>query len=236
MGTAQNIKIYKRHGYGEKLFGVSFANLSKLKKKIKTDHALAEQLWETDNTDAMILATMIADPDQFDDNKLEEWVNVGATYVLVDYFVSNIAAKTSLARQKMEEWTSSDDEWIGRAGWRLLGSLAETDPILDDGYFEGFLEIIEKSIHSAKNRAREAMNMAVINIGVRNESLKEKAIETARAIGVVEIDHGDTSCKTPDAESYIEKTVEHRRMKAEKAAAKKKKTAKNTATNVPQHP
>ena len=27
LGTVQNIKIYKRHGAGENLFGVSFANL-----------------------------------------------------------------------------------------------------------------------------------------------------------------------------------------------------------------
>ena len=35
LGTAQNRKVYKRHGAGEDLFGVSFANLGKLQKKIK---------------------------------------------------------------------------------------------------------------------------------------------------------------------------------------------------------
>ena len=42
-GTAQNIKIYKRHGAVGNMFGVSFANLGKLKKKIKVDTSDAEK-------------------------------------------------------------------------------------------------------------------------------------------------------------------------------------------------
>lgn len=34
LGTAQNVKVYQRHGAGDNLFGVSFANLYKLQKKI----------------------------------------------------------------------------------------------------------------------------------------------------------------------------------------------------------
>ena len=38
LGTEQNRKIYRRHGAGEDVYGVSFAHLKDLKKKIKTDH------------------------------------------------------------------------------------------------------------------------------------------------------------------------------------------------------
>ena len=62
LGTAQNRKVYKRHGAGENLYGVSFADLDKLQKKIKIDHELAEKLWASGNTDAQSLATMIIDP------------------------------------------------------------------------------------------------------------------------------------------------------------------------------
>ncbi len=65
-----------------------------------------------------------------------------------------------------------------------------------------------------KNRKKEAMNSALIAIGIRNEDLERKAIEIAREIGKVHVDHGATSCKTPDAESYIKKARER--------AAKKK--------------
>ncbi|AIK38509.1 hypothetical protein BG07_4909 [Bacillus pseudomycoides] len=37
-GTEQNRKTYKNHGAKEPLFGVSFANLKQLKKKIKKEN------------------------------------------------------------------------------------------------------------------------------------------------------------------------------------------------------
>ena len=50
LGTEQNRKIYRRHGAGEDVYGVSFAHLKDLKKKIKTDHDLAVALWESATT------------------------------------------------------------------------------------------------------------------------------------------------------------------------------------------
>lgn len=57
-----------------------------------------------------------------------------------------------------------------------------------------------------KIEKKEAMNSALIAIGIRNEDLERQTIGIAREIGKVEVDHGATSCKTPDAESYIKKS------------------------------
>ena len=51
------------------------------------------------------------------------------------------------------------------------------------------------------------MNNALIAIGIRNAYLQEKALEVAEAIGPVEVDHGETNCRTPDAATYILKTI-----------------------------
>jgi 3-methyladenine DNA glycosylase AlkD len=214
LGTAQNRKVYKRHGAGENLYGVSFANLEKLRKKIKIDHGLAEKLWASGNTDAQSLATMIIDPKQAEEGFLDRLVKDISYYTLVDIFVRNIVSKSPLAREKMENWVKSKDEWVGRAGWTLLSILAMQDQDLSDSQLHKYLQTIEKNIHAAKNRTREAMNSALISIGIRNEKLEGLAIETAKRIGPVEIDHGETACKTPDAVTYIQKA---------RARAKKKK-------------
>jgi 3-methyladenine DNA glycosylase AlkD len=49
LGTAQNRKVYERHGAGKKMYGVSYAALTAMKKKIKQDHDLAVKLWNTGN-------------------------------------------------------------------------------------------------------------------------------------------------------------------------------------------
>ncbi|HTN83524.1 MAG TPA: DNA alkylation repair protein, partial [Sorangium sp.] len=188
LGTEQNRRVYRRHGATDPLFGVSFAHMNALTKRIKRDHELAEALWATGNSDARTLAAAIADPARFTRDRLEAWFDGLRSPLLVDLFVKHIAVNTPFARDAMERWTASDDEWIGRAGWTLLGAIAVEDPSLPDSLFEERLSVIEASIHRARNRAREAMNGALISIGLRNEPLRGKALTAARRIGRVDVD------------------------------------------------
>ncbi|PEK53571.1 DNA alkylation repair protein [Bacillus toyonensis] len=206
-GTEQNRKTYKNHGAKEPLFGVSFANLKLLKKKIKKDHDLAISLWETKNMDAMTLATYILEPKNVTSEQLNSWIRDVDYYCLMDVLMTAICT-SPIAIERMDEWTKSDDEWIGRAGWSLLANIAIKNKKLDDNFFMPYLEEIKVHIHNEKNRKREAMNSALIAIGIRNEALEQQAIEIAREMGKVKIDHGATSCKTPDAEPYIKKARE----------------------------
>jgi len=215
-GTAQNRKVYKRHGVTENLFGVSYANLGKLTKKIKIDHKLAQELWDTRNHDARILATMIADPSQVTDQLLETWVKDLTNYVLTDAF-SGLVSKTRFAQKKMEKWTKAKEEWVGRAGWLLLSHLAMKNESLSDDYFENHLEIIERDIHLRKNRIRDAMNSALMSIGIYRKNLQKRALSAARKIGKVEVDHGKTNCTTPEAESYIRKALERKTKRPQEA-------------------
>lgn len=212
MGTAQNRKIYGRHGVSGAMFGISFANLGKLQKKIKIDHDLAVNLWASGNHDARVLATMIADPVAVKSADLDAWARDLDNYVLTDA-LAGLAGKTPVAASKMKKWTRSSGEWTGRAGWHLVAKLAMSAEDIPDEFFEAQLVTIEENIHQKKNRVRDAMNNALIAIGVRNPALEKLAIATARRIGKVEVDHGETSCKTNDAEAYIEKTKEYRKKK-----------------------
>ncbi|XXU41501.1 DNA alkylation repair protein [Sorangium sp. So ce1000] len=230
LGTEQNRKVYRRHGATDPLFGVSFAHMNALEKRIKRDHALAEALWATGNADARTLAVAIADPGRFTWAKLAAWLDGLRSPLLIDLLMKRIAVKTPFAREAMARWTASDDEWIGRAGWTLLGLLATEDPSLPDGLFEERLSAIEASIHRARNRAREAMNSALISIGARNEPLRGKALTAARRIGKVEVDHGETSCKTPDATAYLQKIWATRKPAVAPAAKPARAAAAKAAT------
>ncbi len=215
-GSAQTRKIYRRGGCSGEMFGVSYAALGKMKKKIRVDQALAEQLWATGNLDARVLATLTADPASVRVRTLDAWArsldNRGLAAAL-----SNVAAEAPSARKQMEKWTKSKSEMIGCAGWHVLASLARQDNGLPDALFQERLDQIEASIHDGKNWVKYAMNNALINIGLRNRGLEKKAISAARRIGTVEVDHGATSCKTPDAVSYIKKTAAHKKKQADKA-------------------
>ncbi len=223
LGTEQNRKIYRRHGASEPLFGVSFAHLGKLQKRLKGDHALAEALWASGNTDARHLATMVADPALLSRKALDGWVKGANYYALTDLFVNHVASRSPHAREAMVAWMGSNSEWVERAGWTLLAVLALRDATLEDADLEPFLARIERDIHGAKNWVRGAMNSALISLGAREGALGDKALAAARRIGKVEVDHGETSCKTPEAAGYILKMRAHRAARAAspKAAPRK---------------
>ena len=204
LGSEQTRKTYRRHGVRGELYGVNYAPLGKLAKKLKTNHALAGELWESGNHDARILATMIADPAATTGAELDKWIRDVDNYVLADAF-AGLVSRTPVARKKMEKWTRSTHEWVGRIGWAILARLAMADSTLTDAEYERYLEEIERRIHGSKNRIRDAMNMAVIAIGLRSAAFEKKAVGAAKRIGKVEVDHGETGCVTPDAVEYIQK-------------------------------
>lgn len=218
LGSEQTRKTFRKHGVGENQFGVLFSALEKLKKRIKTDHALALALWDSGNHDARTLATMIADPQQADAALLNRWVNDLENYTLTDA-LSVFASKTPLARAQAEQWIEQDNEWMETAGWNMIADLAAGDRTLPDSYFTPYLARIARDLHGSKNRVRYAMNNVVIAIGVRNDALEPQAVAAAQQIGTVYVDHGQTNCKTPDAIPYMQKTRDYQRQKATKQKA-----------------
>jgi 3-methyladenine DNA glycosylase AlkD len=171
---------------------------------------LAKELWSTKNHDARILSTMIMNPIDLERTQLKEWVNDLDNYVITDAFVK-MAFQSEQAYPLMLEWISSDKEFISAAGWNMVALYAMEMNDEDDRFFLDFLETIGKTIHSSPNRTRYNMNNALIAIGARNEILKDAAIKVAEVVGKVEVDHGQTSCKTPDARSYIVRAFEHKK-------------------------
>lgn len=209
LGTAQNRKVYARHGVTGAMFGVSYANLGRLAKGLLGQHELALELWASANHDARVLATMIADPSRMGARELERWVRSLDNYGLTDAF-AKLAARSPAGQKAALKWLAASGEWVSTAGWSTLcWSLNEGAPF-EESALRGHLRTIEKRIHSAKNRTRYAMNSALIGIGVGSPSLRTEVLATAARIGRVEVDHGQTGCQTPDAAQYIRKVLDHR--------------------------
>ncbi|MCA9122482.1 MAG: DNA alkylation repair protein [Planctomycetaceae bacterium] len=207
MGTAQNVKVYKRHGAGDNLFGVSFANLNKLKRQIKIDHELAMKLWSTGNTDAMSLATMIADPTELTAETADKMLK-DVSYGLVGDLLGGVVAKSKHGLAKFKKWSKAKQDTIRQCGYSVLSAMLRDDAAqVPDELCLETLTRIEKEIHNSPNLARQAMNGALISIGIYKPKLQSKAIAACRRIGQVIVDHGETNCKTPDAESYIKKAA-----------------------------
>ncbi len=211
LGKPQTAAIYRRHGSGDHVFGVLTSEIGKLQKKIKVDHALAMELWKTGNAEARILALQVADPDKLTRSDADGLVDDGPVRFVGPY-LAGLLARSPIAEGTMRAWMKSPDEFRREMGYAILAVRLRDDPdSVTDADAEKILATIEKQIHRSPNWARYAMNGALISIGVYKPALRKKAIEAARRIGKVDVDHGETNCKTPDAVPYIEKASQRKR-------------------------
>jgi 3-methyladenine DNA glycosylase AlkD len=215
LGKPATAKTYRRHGAVEPVLGVSYADLGKLEKQIKIDHALALSLWKAGDHEARLLATKVADPERATLAEIDAWRRDLQGYPIVGAF-SDFVRQTPHARACLDQWIDVKDEWTSSAGWGVLAALATHDRSVPDAELAPYVARIAAGIHGARNRTRHAMNGALIAIGGRGGALEKQAMAAAKKIGHVEVDHGDTDCKTPDAVAYIQKV----RARVTKASAR----------------
>lgn len=210
LGKPQTAAIYRRHGSGDNVFGVLTSDIVKLQKKIKVNHPLAMDLWKTGNAEARILALQIADPEKLTRADADRFVKDGPGH-FVGMYLSALVTRSPIVEKTMRAWMKSPDEFHREMGYGILSARLKDDPdAVSDADAGKMLATIEKEIHRSPNWARYAMNGALISIGIFKPALRKEAIAAARRIGRVEVDHGETNCKTPDAVPYIEKAATRR--------------------------
>jgi 3-methyladenine DNA glycosylase AlkD len=225
LGTEQNRKIYGRHGVTGKMSGVSYAHLDKLAKSLrKTASAeLAVELWASGNHDARILASKLFRADWLTVKRVDGWVadvNCG----VLSAALANEIGKSGWpgAVKAADRWLKAKPgkrPWVAFSGWYLVSALAVFDETVPDAWFEPLLDRVRDELPTASNSITQAMNDALIAIGSRTPALRTQAEEVARKIGKVEVDHGETSCRTPQAIPYLEKVWAHKEAKAAKTAS-----------------
>ena len=207
LGSESTKKTLMKHGAREPFFGVKVADLKVLQKAIKVNHPLALELYDTGNSDAMYLAALVADPAAFTKAQLQKWARGAYWHMLSGYTVPWAASESKFGRELALDWIDRDAEQIANAGWSTYSCLLSIKPDaeLDLPEIEKLLGRVKAEIGGAPNRVRQAMNGFVIAVGCYVAPLLAKAKATAKALGPVEVDMGDTSCTIPDAVAAVAK-------------------------------
>ena len=227
VGTAQNRKVYPRHGAVEPMFGVSYKELGRIGKPLRGEHAFATELWISGNHDARVLALRIADPSAMTLSLARGWLSDVSNYILADE-LGSLVSRSAIARPLSDELRDQSEEWPASVGWFIVACTAEQPELWSADELRGLVGQIGDEIADRPNRVRHEMNGALIAIGLRDGNLRRSVLATARRISPVQVDHGETGCKTPDIASYIERTLARREAKAARQAERAR--AKATAS------
>ncbi len=189
LGKERTKKMYVSSGAKEPVFGVATGAMKPMAKQIKIDQPLAEELYATGNYDAMYFAGIIADPKAMTASDFERWMDGAYFYMLSDYVVAVTLSESDTAQDVADNWIASGDELRMSAGWScycwLLGNRKDSEFQKDK--ISAMLDKVKHEIHQAPERTKASMNNFLYTVGISYKPLSEKAAETAKAVGKVEL-------------------------------------------------
>jgi len=164
----------------EKRLGVRVPQMRVIAKQIGKDHQLALALWETGIAEAMIVASMIDVTAEVTEAQMEDWVVDFNSWDICDQVCMNLFEKTTLAWQKVHDWSQREEEYVKRAAYALIACLAWHDKGAPDGKFIALLPLIKSGASDERNYVKKAVSWALRNIGKRNSTLNAVALQTAQ--------------------------------------------------------
>jgi len=166
--------------------GISMPKMRQLGKDIGKDHLLALALWDSNIHEARILASLVDDPKQVTESQMDRWAADFESWDVCDQCCSNLFDKTKFAHDKCFEWAKDEREFVKRAGFAMMATLAVHDKKADDAAFKSFFPVILEGSTDERNFVRKAVNWALRQIGKRNLNLNKEAIAVGNEMKAID--------------------------------------------------
>jgi 3-methyladenine DNA glycosylase AlkD len=163
-------------------FGVSMANIQVLAKQLGRRHELAEALWETGWYEARMLTAFVGEPDRVTPQEMDRWCAEFDNWGICDTLCFKLWDQTPHAWAKVSEWSDRPEEFIKRASFALLASLAGHDKKSGDKPFLASLPLIERAAADDRNFVKKGVNWALRRVGGRSPVLKAASVKLAKRL------------------------------------------------------
>lgn len=205
LGNAARRTHNAKFGAGENQFGVMSGDLRKVADKIKTNHELALALWQTENVDAQMLATLIIDVKLLSADEVDQLVRSISFAHVADWLISYVVKQHAEKEMLRKKWMTDTDRWAARAGWSLTAERIVKSP---DGLdLAALLDRIEAEMGTAAPEAQWTMNSALAEIGIHFPKLRKRAIAIGEKLGIYRDYPVSKGCTSPFAPIWINAIV-----------------------------
>ncbi|MEX0968911.1 MAG: DNA alkylation repair protein [Paracoccaceae bacterium] len=186
-------------------FGVKMGDIRKLAKPLKTNHALAKKLWETEIFEARLLAILIIDIKALGGDDLDKMVRGNSETPVADWLASYVIKKHPEKEVLRLNWMKTAHPMAARAGWSLTAERIENTP---EGLgLPEILDQIEAEMPNAPSEMQWTMNMALANIGIHHAALRPRALEIGESLGIFRDYPTPKGCTSPFAPLWIGEMV-----------------------------
>jgi 3-methyladenine DNA glycosylase AlkD len=165
-----------------KAFGVKVSDIRLLAKRLGRDHELAAALWETGWYEARMLTAFVDEPDKVTPAQMERWARDFDNWAICDTLCFHLFDRTPHAWRKVDQWSRRRGEFVRRAAFALLASVALHDKRTGDEPFLRSLTLVERGASDGRNFVKKGVSWALRAIGRRNQALNVAAVELARRL------------------------------------------------------
>jgi 3-methyladenine DNA glycosylase AlkD len=218
----KNVEGMARYGITStnNVLGVSAKYLFSLAKNIGTNHELALELWQSGIYEARLLAAFIADPKQMKKSIMNSWVKDFDNWAVCDGVCMHCFRDTPYTHELAAKWIKRKSEFVRRAGFTMIATLAVHDKKSDDAVFLKYLLEIKNYSTDERNFVKKAVNWALRQIGKRNLKLHAAAVNTAKEIQ--KLNSSSAKWIASDALRELQNLKVQQRMKANMEKHKKR--------------
>ncbi len=177
----------------ETALGLSNIALHGIARQVKTGHARALDLWQSDIREARILAAFTADPKALTLDEARRWADDCNSWEIVDT-VADLFVTARFEQALIPDFAEDDRQFVRRLAFSMMAMAAVHLKKEPDASLLAWLPLIERHAEDERNFVKKAVNWALRQIGKRNftchgpalalaEKLRRSTDRTARWIG-----------------------------------------------------
>jgi len=162
--------------------GVRMGDIQKLGKQLGRDHALALDLWKTGVYEARMLCAYVDEPDKVTPAQMDAQARDFDNWAVCDTLCFALWVRSPHAWGRIRRWATHKREFVKRAAFALLASVALRDKEASDAEFVRALKLVEKAASDERNFVKKGVNWALRGVGERNVKLNRAAQALSRKL------------------------------------------------------
>lgn len=192
------LSVNQRHGDDH---AVNLTKLRAVAKRAKGDPELPQQLWDSGDTAARLVALHISRPAAYSAEQLEEMLREARTPKVRAWLLSSVIKKFPHREELRRAWFDDADPHVAAAAWELTSERVRKQP---DGLdLSALLDAIESQLAQAPEPLQWAMNETLAHIGIENPALRERAVAIGERLEVLKDYPTPPNCTSPYAPIWI---------------------------------